>query len=81
MPDQQARGFPIEFEVNNVRSVVEVELDAQGASLEGHRIPIDGTLRAGWGSVALPGDSNPLDNRFYFVFSESPVRKRSPVLW
>ncbi len=66
---------PIEFEVNNVRSVVEVELDQQGASLKGHRIPIDTKLRSGWGSVGLPGDANPLDNRFFFVFSESPVRR------
>ena len=65
----------IAFEVNNARSVVEVELDRQGASLQGHRIPIDTKLRSGWGSVGLPGDTNPLDNRFFFVFSEPPVRK------
>ena len=69
------RQVPIEFEVNNVRSVVEVELDTLGASLQGHRIPIDGKLNSGWGSVSLPGDANPLDNRFFFVFSEPPVRK------
>ncbi len=67
--------IPIEFEVNNVRSVVEVDIDRQGASLQGHRIPIDTKLRSGWGSVGLPGDANPLDNRFFFVFSEPPVRK------
>ena len=66
---------PIEFEVNNVRSVVEVALDGQGASLKGHRIPLDTKLRSGWGSVGLPGDANPLDNRFFFVFSEPPVRR------
>ena len=70
-----ARRVPIEFEVNNVRSVVEVELDTLGASLKGHRIPIDAKLSSGWGSVSLPGDANPLDNRFFFVFSEPPVRK------
>jgi len=70
-----ARQVPIEFQVNNVRSVVEVELDAQGASLQGHRIPIDARLSSGWGSVGLPGDANPLDNSFYFVFSEPPVQK------
>ncbi len=69
------RQVPIEFEVNNIRSVVEVELDVRGASLKGHRIPIDGELTSGWGAVGLPGDANPLDNRFYFVFSEPPVRK------
>ena len=66
---------PIEFEVNNVRSVVEVELDRQGASLQGYRIPIDSKLKSGWGSVGLPSDANPLDNRFFFVFSEPPVRR------
>ena len=73
--DTTRQAFPIEFEVNNVRSVVEVEIDRQGASLQGHRIPIDTKLRSGWGSVGLPGDTNPLDNRFFFVFSEPPVRR------
>lgn len=73
--NEAVRRVPVEFEVNGVRSVTEVALDAQGASLAGHRIPIDSTLRSGWGSVALPGDSNPLDNRFYFVFSEPPLRR------
>ncbi len=71
--------IPIEFEVNNVRSVVEVALDRQGASLKGHRIPIDTKLRSGWGSVGLPGDANPLDNRFFFVFSE-PTERRAVVV-
>ncbi len=69
------RSVPIEFEVNNVRSVVEVELDARGASLQGHRIPINNEITSGWGSIGLPGDANPLDNRFFFVFSEPPVRQ------
>ena len=73
------RKVPIEFEVNNVRSVVEIELDLLGGSIQGHRIPIDGTLTSGWGSVGLPGDANPLDNRFFFVFSEPPVRKTAIV--
>ncbi len=68
------RRVPIEFEVNNIRSVVELELETWGASLQGHRIPIDARLSSGWGSVRLPGDVNPLDNRFFFVFSEPPVR-------
>jgi hypothetical protein len=72
---ESAQRVPVEFEVNGVRSVAEVTLDAQGASVAGHRIPIDSTLRSGWGSVSLPGDSNPLDNRFYFVFSEPPLRR------
>ncbi len=73
------RKVPIEFEVNNVRSVVELELDLLGGSIQGHSIPIDSTLTSGWGSVGLPGDANPLDNRFFFVFSEPPVRKTAIV--
>ena len=66
---------PVEFEVNNIRSVVELEMDTWGASLQGHRIPIDARLSSGWGSVQLPGDVNPLDNRFFFVFLEPPTRR------
>ena len=67
--------IPIEFEVNNIRSVVELEMDTWGASLQGHRIPIHVRLSSGWGAVRLPGDVNPLDNRFFFVFSEPPTRR------
>ena len=74
-PDSSTRRVPIEFKVNNIQSVVEVELDTLGASVQGHRIPIDAKLSSGWGSVSLPGDANPLDNQFFFVFSEPPVRK------
>jgi len=68
------RRVPVEFQINRARSVVELEWDAEGASLLGHRIPIDETLRGGWGSAHVPGDANPLDNTFYFVFSEPPAR-------
>lgn len=69
------RKVPVEFEVNQIRSVIEVELDDEGASLRGHRLPIDEKLEAGWGSVTIPGDANPQDNRFYFVFAQPPVRR------
>lgn len=62
-----------------MRSAVEVELDAAGSSIQGHCIPIDSKVVSGWGSARLPGDSNPLDNRFYFVFSEPPARKATIV--
>ena len=70
---------PIEFEVNNIRSVVEVEMDTWGALLQSHSIPIDARLSSGWGSVRLPSDVNPLDNRFFFVFSEPPIRRATIV--
>jgi hypothetical protein len=33
-------------------------------------IPIDSQLDAGFGTVTIPGDANPVDNSFYFVFSK-----------
>lgn len=74
-PEAPRPRMPVEIEVGGVRSSVELELDAEGAVLEGHRIPIDRTLRSGWGLARLPGDSNPLDNRCYFVFSEPAARR------
>lgn len=66
---------PVEFTVNGVRSVVEIEADTQGVWLQGHSIPLDAQRDAGWGSVNLPGDSNPQDNMFYFVYSPPAVRR------
>ena len=77
--DAVAGKVPVEFEVNGVRSVVQVELDAQGASLQGHRIPIDARIASGWGSVGLPADANPADNRFYFVFSDPEAQAATVV--
>ncbi len=33
------------------------------------------SLAPGWGRVSIPGDSNPADNDYYFVFSEPPPRR------
>ncbi len=74
-----ARSVPIEFDVGGIRSTVELDLGAEGATLQGHRIPIDSKLRAGFGVVTLPGDANPQDNRFYFAFAEPPARRATIV--
>ena len=73
------RQIPVQFEINGVRTTVDLDLDSQGASLQGHRITIDRRLRSGWGSVSVPEDSNALDNRFYFVFSE-PTQRRAVIV-
>jgi len=73
-PPSSPPKVPVQFTVGGVRSVVEVQVDARGGWLQGHTIPIDPRLTQGWGSVGLPNDSNPQDNRFYFVFSEPATR-------
>ena len=66
---------PITFTINGLRSVMNLELDGQTASLVGHRIPIDSELKVGWGQVELPIDSNASDNAYYFTFADPPVRR------
>ena len=73
--DTSAITIPITFTINGLRSVVNVELDGETATLNGHRIPIDSELTVGWGSVELPIDANTSDNAYFFAFAESPVRR------
>lgn len=72
--DQAARNVPIEFVVNGARSVLEVEVAKDEFTLQGHVIPIDASVDAGWGRVGIPGDSNPADNSYFFVFANESVR-------
>lgn len=65
----------VEVVFEQVRSTVELTWGGEVASLIGHRIPIEDSQQSGWGYVSLPGDSNEMDNRYYFVFSEPPVRR------
>ncbi|MEM9280786.1 MAG: BatA domain-containing protein [Verrucomicrobiota bacterium] len=67
--------IPLEFIVNGAPSTHTVEVEDREFMLQGHTIPIDRKLERGWGHVGLPADSNPADNKFYFAFSEPPVRK------
>jgi hypothetical protein len=62
---------PCEFNVNGVRSVVDVELTGNEYLLQGHTVPLDGQSTGGWGRVDIPADENPLDNAAYFVFAQA----------
>lgn len=43
--------------------------------LRDHRIPLEAQRESGWGRVSIPGDANPADNEFYFVFDQPPPRR------
>lgn len=73
------RRVPIEFQIQDVASVLPVDVDANGIEVIGHSIPIDGQLVEGWGSVSISGDSNALDNRFYFAFADHPQSRATVV--
>ncbi|NNE93710.1 MAG: hypothetical protein HKN23_18830 [Verrucomicrobiales bacterium] len=67
--------IPIEFVINGVRTADKVKLEGVDLAMQGHTIPISTTVERGWGKVAVPADSNPRDNAFYFVFDEAPSQK------
>lgn len=69
---EQPLSLPVEIVINDARSVVNVEMEDDQYTLQGHTIPLDETTTSGWGRVEIPRDSNPQDNVFYFVFAEPP---------
>lgn len=66
--------LPIEFVINGARSVLDAEIGNDDFVLQGHTIPLDASQDRGWGRVEIPGDANPTDNAFYFVFADETPR-------
>jgi hypothetical protein len=66
---------PIEFDVEGVRSVHNVEWSGTRYDLQDHRIPLAPGQQRGWGQVSIPADENPSDNVYYFVFGPPTPRK------
>jgi len=66
---------PVEFEVDGVRSVVDVEISGRIHELKDHVIPLGSNQIQGYGRVAIPADSNNLDNEYFFVFDRLQLRK------
>ena len=65
----------VTFNINGLRSTLDVEIEGETASVNGHRIPIDPELKVGWGKVELPLDANPSDNSWHFAFAQPLPRK------
>ena len=72
---------PLDVVVAGVRSRIEVSLQGTETRVDGVRIEAPRTQEDGGdaGYVELPLDGNPEDNRYYFVFSEEPVRRSAIV--
>ncbi|MCB1087020.1 MAG: BatA domain-containing protein [Verrucomicrobiae bacterium] len=71
--------LPIRLVVNGTASVHKAEFRDNRLTLSGHAIPIDKSLKRGWGRVELPADSQGEDNVWHFVFDEPPVLKTAIV--
>ena len=80
--------IPVEVQVGDARSVVQLELSNGNGELKGFRVPIakakGSTIvvaeestrnNAGWGSLQIPADSNQADNVAYFAYEPPSARK------
>ena len=63
---------PLSFVINGTATTTTVELKENQLVIQGYSIPIDKSLKHGWGRVELPADSCPENDQFYFVFDETP---------
>ena len=68
-----AQIVPLAIEVGGARSSVEVELLGREGRLQGYRLPMDGEEQSGFGFVELTTDAQPADDRFWFVYGETPT--------
>jgi hypothetical protein len=68
----QPMKLPLSFVVNGAATSTTVDFKENQLVIEGYSIPIDKSLKHGWGCVELPADSFPANDKFYFVFDEPP---------
>jgi hypothetical protein len=62
--------LPLSFVVNGAATSTTVDLKDNQLVIAGYAIPIDKSLKQGWGRVELPADSFPENDKSYFVFDE-----------
>ncbi|MFM7184113.1 MAG: BatA domain-containing protein [Planctomycetota bacterium] len=74
--DGERMTVPVTFETGGIATVVEVEIVGREAVLKSHTIPLERSAETkGFGTVSIPADANPADNRFFFVYDEPPPRR------
>ncbi|MDB4439490.1 BatA domain-containing protein [Planctomicrobium sp.] len=74
-PLEETHVIPVNIVLNGARTTLEVEMTSSEVVRNGHTIPIASESKSGWGRVELPGDANPADNIFRFVYSEPAAQK------
>ncbi len=70
---------PLTFVINGATSTEKVTLRDNQLLLQAHAIPLDKSMKRGWGRVELHADSYGPDNVFHFVFDE-PSSLRSVIV-
>ncbi|MEQ1824597.1 MAG: BatA domain-containing protein [Pirellula sp.] len=74
---------PVEIEIGDARSVLNVDLQSDSAEVNDYRIALStekttsSAVNAdkGWGVVRIPADTNLADNAGYFVYEKPPARR------
>jgi hypothetical protein len=74
---------PVEIEIGDARSVLQVDLQSDSAEVNDYRIALSSNqglqnswnADRGWGVVRIPADSNLADNASYFVYEKPPARR------
>lgn len=74
-PTETPIHVPVNIVINGARSTLDVELAGSEVVRNGHTIPLSAEQKSGWGRVEIPGDANPVDNIYRFVYSEPAVQK------
>lgn len=66
----QALELPLQVVVNGARSTMKVNMLSNELVLQAQAVPIDKSVKRGWGRIELPADTNLRDNVFDFVFDQ-----------
>jgi hypothetical protein len=62
--------LPLRIVINGAATTTKAALPGQQLVLQAHAIPIDKSVKRGWGRVELPLDASAANNVFHFVFDE-----------
>jgi hypothetical protein len=73
--DEPVVRLPVSFVINGARTVTELDVSGNQLIRNGHTVPLDQELKQGAGTVELPADLCPSDNRWNFVFEETAHQK------
>lgn len=71
--------LPLRVVINGAATTMNVTLKESQVVLQGQTLPIDKSLKRGWGRVELPGDACLPNNTWHFVFDEPPALRSAIV--
>lgn len=66
----QPLDLPLQVIVNGTRSTLNATMQDNELVLAGQAVPIDKSVKRGWGRIELPADANLHDNAYHFVFDQ-----------